>query len=188
MKRVPPGLCSASRCAPAELGEHCPRPIRPKRGEARGRGQRHVRTWVQPKQPEQPRGLDTERPIRPREDGPDVRGRVPHGKGSRACDASLSSLAMTASGKLGAVAARAAAIVKASGSRAHRLMMASTAAGSREIRSRPRRRFSSSRASTVVSRSSVSDRAPSAATRPARWSRLVAIATHPGEPGSSGRT
>ena len=112
----------------------------------------------------------------------------PARKGSRARDAPRSSPAMTASGSAGAVAARAAATVSASGNRAHRSMMSDTAAGSRVTRVVPRRRVSSSRASAGDSRSSVSGLAPSVATSPTSRLRLVTMATQPGEPGSSGRT
>src|SRR5262249_15791194 len=67
-------------------------------------------------------------------------------------------------------------------------MISSTASGSAATRSRPRRRASSSRASAGVSRSRVIGWAPSAATRPARWLRLVTSTRQVGAPGSSGRT
>lgn len=60
---------------------------------------------------------------------------------------------------------RAAAIVKASGKRTHCVMVSSTAAGSAAIRAAPSRRVSNCRASSSVSRSRASGRAPSTATR-----------------------
>ena len=86
------------------------------------------------------------------------------------------------------MAARAATTVRASGSRAHAAMMSSTASGSLSTRLAPSRRARRSPASAAVSRFSVSGYAPSVATRPVRWLRLVTMARHPDEPGSSGRT
>ena len=112
----------------------------------------------------------------------------PPWKVSRAAVASRSSVASTARGKAGRVPARAAAMARASGSRAQRAMMSATAPGSAATRSAPRRRASRSRASATDSMSSVSRLAPSVATSGVSWLRLVTMARHPGEPGSSGRT
>ena len=108
--------------------------------------------------------------------------------GSRVSSAAHSSAAIAASGNPGLAAARAAAMLSASGSRAHRSMISPTASGSPATRASPSRRASRSLASAVVSRSRLTGQAPSAATRPARSLRLVTITRHPGEPGSSGRT
>ena len=106
-----------------------------------------------------------------------------------ACRASRSSAASAASGKPGLVAARAATIASASGSRAHRSTISSTASGSAATRSAPSRRASSSRASSARRAGpAASGCAPSAATRPGSWLRLVTRTRQPGAPGSSGRT
>ena len=96
--------------------------------------------------------------------------------------------ASAASGRAGWVAASAAAMLRASGSRAQSRTRSLTAAGSAAIRSLPSRRASSTRASSPPSTSRLTRCAPSAAARPVSWLRLVTRTIDPGVPGSSGRT
>ncbi len=74
--------------------------------------------------------------------------------------------ATAASGWLGRAAARAAAMLRANGSRAQSMMSSAVASGSAATRSLPSRRLSRVRASAPVSTSTVSRWAPSAAARP----------------------
>jgi hypothetical protein len=86
------------------------------------------------------------------------------------------------------MAARAATSAKASGRWAQRVMISATACGSAATRSALRRRTSSCRASSSVSKSRVIGWAPSAAIRPLSWLRLVTTTKQPGAPGSNART
>src|SRR5690349_5462515 len=65
-------------------------------------------------------------------------------------------------------------------------MISLTASGSVLVRCRPSRWTSSSRASTVDSRSSISRWAPSIATSGVSWWRLVTMARQPADPGGTG--
>ena len=116
-----PGTCSVTRCARASSassgrdlrGGHA--------GQAGGGRGGDVRTGMQAQQPEQPRRGRAQGLVGPGEHRPHVGGRVRAGEGVQAAArARAARRRRTASGNSGWVAARAATIASASGSRAHR--------------------------------------------------------------------
>jgi hypothetical protein len=113
---------------------------------------------------------------------------VPAESRSRRRRVSRSSAASELSGARGWAMARDAAMFTAKGRRAHRPISSSAAACSLVMRAGPSRRTSSSRASLVVSRSTVSGMAPSRAIRSVSRLRLVISTMQPAAPGSKGRT
>src|SRR6266508_2291278 len=104
----------------------------------------------------------------------------------RACSVprvSCSALTRSWTARWGSLVAWAAAMARARGRRAHRVMSSWTASGSAVTRLAPRRVTRSWRASSVVSRSRVSGWAPSMAIRPVSRLRLVTRMRQPGEQG-----
>ena len=184
----PAGQVLGGHVGPGELTQRGARLGPRDPGQAGRRGQRDVRARVQAEQPEHPGRGRAELVIGPGQDGSQVGRRVIGLEGVEPA-ARVPQLG----GQLGQRALRPPGGPASGDGQRQREARARrdnlpAAAGSAATTVPARLRASMSRASASLSTSRVTGTAPSAATRPLSWLRLVTTTREPGEPGSSGRT